>query len=118
MVLVHGYGGGGAIFYKLLKDLASYFHVYAVDLLGMGSSGRPQFPLKQASQNTEIAENFFIDSLKQWKEKIGIKGKYYLAGHSLGGYICSLYTMKYPDEIEKLILISPAGIPERPKEYS
>lgn len=49
LVLLHGYGGGGAVFYRMVKDLASMFHVYLVDLLGMGSSGRPEFPLRQAS---------------------------------------------------------------------
>ena len=41
LVLIHGYGAGGLIFYRILNDLSKYFHVYTVDLLGMGASGRP-----------------------------------------------------------------------------
>jgi pimeloyl-ACP methyl ester carboxylesterase len=43
MVLIAGYGAGGAIWYRIIKDLSIKFHLYFVDLLGMGSSGRPKF---------------------------------------------------------------------------
>jgi pimeloyl-ACP methyl ester carboxylesterase len=33
-----------------------------------------------------------------------------LIGHSQGGYIAGNYTVKYPQHIKKLILISPIGI--------
>ena len=36
MVLIHGYGGSSLLFYRILKDLARHFHVYMIDLLGMG----------------------------------------------------------------------------------
>lgn len=42
--------------------------------------------------------------------------KFYLCGHSLGGYICSLFTMKYQYYIEKLILLSPVGLSSNYKE--
>jgi pimeloyl-ACP methyl ester carboxylesterase len=43
MVLLHGYGAGAGIFYRVLKDLGQYFHLFVVDLLGMGASGRPKY---------------------------------------------------------------------------
>jgi pimeloyl-ACP methyl ester carboxylesterase len=43
MVLVHGYGAGGGVFFRVIKDLSKFFHLYVVDLLGMGASGRPEF---------------------------------------------------------------------------
>ena len=36
MILIHGFGGGAAIFYKILNELSNYFYIYAIDLLGMG----------------------------------------------------------------------------------
>ena len=118
LVLVHGYGGGGAIFYKMIKDLASRFHVYLVDLLGMGSSGRPEFPLRQACMSVQVAEDFFVNALYQWKERLGLRDKFVLAGHSFGGYISSVYAMRYPEQLSRLILISPVGVPEKPDSYS
>lgn len=38
-----------------------------------------------------------------------------LFGHSLGGYFATCYALKYPERVEKLILVSPAGIPEDPE---
>ena len=68
MVLVHGYGAGGAVFFRILKDLSHFFHLYVVDLLGMGCSGRPKYK----AFTPELAEDFFVNSLKVWKEKMGI----------------------------------------------
>ena len=42
-MLVHGYGGSGLIFYKIIKALASHFDVYLLDIIGMGASSRPKF---------------------------------------------------------------------------
>ena len=91
MVLVHGYGGGACIFYQILSDLANYFHIYAIDLLGMGASARPEF----GDLTVDETEDFFVNSIKKWKEKVGIQEKYYLAGHSMGGYISTCYAMRY-----------------------
>jgi cardiolipin-specific phospholipase len=88
--------------------------VYVVDLLGMGSSGRPTF----AAETPEQAEDFFVNSLKTWLDKMEIKEKFYLCGHSLGGYVSTVYTLRYPDNVEKLLLLSPVGIPERPDNFT
>lgn len=38
LVIVHGYGGSGMIFYKMFTQLQQHFHVYCIDILGMGRS--------------------------------------------------------------------------------
>jgi cardiolipin-specific phospholipase len=38
-----------------------------------------------------------------------------LVGHSLGGYLASAYTVRYPERVSGLILVSPAGIPRGPE---
>ena len=43
MVMIHGFGGGGAVFFKMMYHLSNYFEVIAIDLLGQGASGRPQY---------------------------------------------------------------------------
>lgn len=114
MVLTHGYGAGGAIFYRVLNDLSDYFHLYVIDLLGMGASGRPKYH----PTDVDTAEDFFVDSMKIWRERMDIKEKYYLAGHSLGGYVSAVYAMRYPEEIQKLMLLSPVGVPEKPQDFN
>jgi len=43
LVIVHGYGGSGIVFYKMFERLKQHFHVYLIDLLGMGRSSRNDF---------------------------------------------------------------------------
>lgn len=41
LVIVHGYGGSGALFYRVFEPLARHFRVYLFDVIGMGGSSRP-----------------------------------------------------------------------------
>ena len=34
IVMIHGFGGGGAIFYKMIKHLKEHYEVITIDLLG------------------------------------------------------------------------------------
>jgi pimeloyl-ACP methyl ester carboxylesterase len=38
LVLLHGYGGSGIIFWKIIKELASKYYLILVDIIGMGAS--------------------------------------------------------------------------------
>ncbi|RKP27054.1 Alpha/Beta hydrolase protein, partial [Syncephalis pseudoplumigaleata] len=118
LVLAHGYGAGLAYFYRNFAGLTRPgWRVYAIDWLGMGRSARVQFPSRPVKQTreeyAEMAEEFFIDSLERWRIAQGIE-KMTLAGHSMGGYMSSLYSLRYPERVERLVLISPVGIPEHP----
>lgn len=105
LVLVHGFGGCGALFYPILKDLSMNFRVFCIDLLGMGLSSRPEYNY----ETTEEAIDFFVESIEKWREALGLES-FYLAGHSLGGYISTQYSIRYQSRIKKLYLVSPAGI--------
>ena len=41
MVLIHGYGGSAIMFWKIFKPLSEHFHLYVLDVIGMGGSSRP-----------------------------------------------------------------------------
>ena len=41
LLLVHGFGGSGSLFYKVLRGLSESFYLIVIDLIGMGSSSRP-----------------------------------------------------------------------------
>ena len=117
LVLLHGYGAGLGFFYKNFEGLSRVrgWQLYALDLLGMGRSSRPPFKIKskqRAEQITE-AEDWFIDSLEEWRIKKNIH-RFTLVGHSMGGYMAVAYALKYPGRLNKLILASPVGIPEDP----
>lgn len=112
LVLLHGYGGSGLIFYKIIKDLASKHYLYIVDHLGMGRSSRPNFK----AFDTSSAEAFFVEPIEQLRKAMGLN-RFILAGHSFGGYIAGCYTLKYSEHVEKILFISAVGIPTQPKDY-
>jgi cardiolipin-specific phospholipase len=117
LVILHGYGAGLGFFYKNFEALsrAKGWQLYALDLLGMGRSSRPPFKIKAKTREEQIAEaeDWFADSLEEWRIKRKID-KFTLLGHSMGGYMAVAYALKYPGRLNKLVLASPVGIPEDP----
>ncbi|XP_029920433.1 1-acylglycerol-3-phosphate O-acyltransferase ABHD5 [Myripristis murdjan] len=109
LVLLHGFGGGVALWAQNLDSLSSGRLVYAVDLLGFGRSSRPQF-----STDPEGAEEQFLAALEEWREKVGLE-EMLLLGHNLGGYLSAAYTLKYPHRVKHLLLVEPWGFPARPE---
>lgn len=118
-ILLHGYGAGLGFFFRNFSALAQWagLHgsaVYAVDWLGMGRSARVPFSVKAKKDDipgrVRESESFFIDSLEQWRAKVGLE-KMTLIGHSLGAYFSVAYALKYPSRVNKLVLLSPAGVP-------
>ncbi|KAG6880434.1 hypothetical protein C0992_000036 [Termitomyces sp. T32_za158] len=121
-VVLHGYGAGLGFFYQNFPALANGAgrcgsSVYALDWLGMGRSARVPFTIKakrdDVSGRVAEAESFFVDSLEEWRRKMGLD-KMTLIGHSLGAYFSTAYALKYPTRVQKLILLSPAGVPRDP----
>ncbi|KAK4143326.1 Alpha/Beta hydrolase protein [Dichotomopilus funicola] len=117
LVMLHGYGAGLGFFYKNFEPLsrAPGWKLYALDMLGMGNSARPNFRIhaKEPKEKIAEAESWFIDALEEWRKARQIE-KFTLLGHSLGGYLAVSYALKYPGRLNKLILASPVGIPEDP----
>lgn len=115
LVIVHGYMNGALYFYRNLAGLANYFDtVVSVDLLGWGLSSRPSFD-RLIDNSVETAENFFVESLESWRSTNNIE-KMNLAGHSMGGYLSVAYCEKYPERVDQLLLLSPAGVPDDSQE--
>ena len=112
IVLIHGFGGSGMIFFRLFKRLKERYHVILIDLLGMGCSSRPEF----LARTKDEAEEYYIQSIEKWREKMEID-QLNIVAHSFGAYVASRYTLRYPEKVKKLILWSPHGMEPKPEDY-
>lgn len=133
LILLHGYMNGASYFYRNWGGLSGYFsNIHSLDWLGWGLSSRPVWKLQPRLQEqitvTNVsgssnddktgaaeAENVFVESLEAWRKANRID-KMILAGHSMGGYVSVAYTERYPERVERLILLSPVGVLEETEE--
>ena len=113
LVLTHGFASGLGYFFRNFPHLSVLnmdgISVYAIDWAGKGRSSRT--PMK--SLHLDDVEDYFVDSLEEWRIKMNIK-QMILFGHSFGGYLSTVYAIKYPMNVKTLILCSPVGFPEKP----
>jgi pimeloyl-ACP methyl ester carboxylesterase len=105
LVFLHGAGG---LFpdNPFLDALAKKYHVFAPELPGYGDS--------TGEDLLEDMLDFTLHTADVVAE-LGIE-KPHLVGHSMGGMIAAEMAAVAPDDLGKLVLVSPAGlwIPERP----
>ncbi|KAH8918489.1 alpha/beta-hydrolase [Atractiella rhizophila] len=121
IVIFHGYGAGLGFFLSNFESMAKFaaekgVPVHFVDWLGMGRSSRPSFKIKAKKDDVDgrvkETEDWFLGPMEEWREKMGIE-KMTLVGHSLGGYLSSVYALQNPSRVQRLVLLSPAGIPAK-----
>jgi pimeloyl-ACP methyl ester carboxylesterase len=117
LVLIHGYAQSASQFYATAPALASEYNgpVVAIDQIGCGLSTRNKWlggfgP----DSNVKEAESIFVEALEKWRVSMKYE-KVILCAHSMGAYTSVRYSERYPHRVDKLILLSPAGVPE-PKE--
>jgi len=60
--MIHGFGGTGMVFYRMIGVLRKYFRITTIDLLGQGASGRPNFHLNTGKDSIQ----FMINSIEAW----------------------------------------------------
>ena len=91
LLLIHGWGMHGGMWGSVTEKLAQYFHVYAVDLPGHGLSA--------------AMAHFDLDSVveclsAQFREPLTV------CGWSLGGQVALHWAMRYPQQVQRLILVA------------
>ena len=111
LVLIHGYGSGAVTWFKLIAKLRSMFHIYAIDLFGMGLSTRKDIKDYKMDDLAEL----YAESLEGWRRALNLEG-FVLMGHSLGGYIASHWVRLKNPPIKLLYLLSPAGFTNKEVE--
>ncbi|MCV0400858.1 MAG: alpha/beta hydrolase [Nitrosopumilus sp.] len=99
LVLLHGLGASSERWLNVLPYFSKDYSVIVPDLIGFGLSDKPTL---------DYTPELFTDFLEKFFAQTGI-ARLNLIGSSLGGQIAANYTSSHTEEIEKLILVSPAG---------
>jgi long-chain acyl-CoA synthetase len=100
IVFVHGYAGCAETWEYQINYFARDYRVIAPDLRGHGQSDAPY---------TSYTMPELVSDLQTIVEELNIQGKFILVGHSFGGSICVEYANKYPERLDKLVLIATGG---------
>ena len=105
LILLHGSGMNSIMWVDDIKKYSENFRVFAIDIIGeVGKSDEKRLPLKGP---------FYADWIKEVFDSLSIE-KAIIQGISLGGWLAAKFTIAYPERVEKLVLLCPAGIgPQR-----
>ncbi|WP_224484809.1 alpha/beta fold hydrolase [Robertkochia aurantiaca] len=101
ILLIHGLGSNAKAYKKMMPNFPDSYRVIAPDLPGYGSS--EQGDVEPGMRSFAGIIDSFINQLQLRNVT--------LVGHSMGGQIAmTLAVSDLPQEIERLVLIAPAGI--------
>jgi pimeloyl-ACP methyl ester carboxylesterase len=101
VVLVHGFSVPYFIYEPTFEFLTqSGFRVLRYDLFGRGYSDRP---------DTEYNIDLFVRQLHDLLDGLGFGDPVSLVGLSTGGPITATVTARFPERVNKLVLIDPVG---------
>lgn len=99
ILFIHGLASYIPAWKKNISELQHDYRCIAIDLPGYGRSSKG---------NYAGSMSFYAECVKLFCEKTAIS-KVHIAGHSMGGQIAMVTALKYPELVDKLILIAPAG---------
>lgn len=99
LVLLHGIGGNSLQWMPNIEALSRHFRTYAVD--NIYDFGRSVYTRPMQSPDD------FVNWLDEVFNTLGLGDKVNLMGLSYGGWIASQYALRFPDRLNKLVLLAP-----------
>lgn len=99
ILLIHGLGTNAKGWLRNIPELSRHARVIAVDLPGYGMSSKGAFPYSMA---------FHAQTCAGLLDALGIERAVWM-GHSMGGQISLTAALEFPDRVEAMVLLSPAG---------
>ncbi|GAB3295971.1 alpha/beta hydrolase [Hymenobacter humi] len=99
LIFIHGLSSYVRAWERSIPELSKTARCLAVDLPGYGKSSKGQYTGTM---------DFYAEVIHQFIQKLHLK-KVTLVGHSMGGQIAVTLALKYPADVQKLVLTSPAG---------
>jgi pimeloyl-ACP methyl ester carboxylesterase len=100
ILFLHGFGASLQTWETWAQALSKDYRVISVDLPGFGLTGEDPSGIYTDQRSVEVLEAFL--------KELNIP-KVVLVGNSMGGKLAWQFTARYPNQVAKLVLISPDG---------
>lgn len=97
LVLLHGVPTNTYLWRNIVPGLTFGNTIYTLDLMGFGLSEKPQ--------NVTYSIETYVSQLTKFLKNFHLQ-KPILVGHDIGAPIATLYTLRNPDNVRKLILMN------------
>jgi pimeloyl-ACP methyl ester carboxylesterase len=101
ILLIHGFGASFRHYRKLIPELSKDYKVYAIDLLGFGSSDKPLLDYKMEIWQEQIVH--FLEQVLYPGQQV------HLVGNSIGSLASLMVSSSYPDKVRSVTLLNCAG---------
>ncbi len=103
VVLLHGIAASGDDWRKVLPYLEQDYRCVTIDLLGFGSSPKPQWLGYNMDDH--------MRALYHTMNKLRLGSRFILIGHSLGSLLAARYATEHQANLSRLLLLSPPVYP-------
>jgi esterase len=102
LIILHGVFGSGENWLTVSKQFMPHFEVFLVDQRNHGRS----------PHTGEFSYDILVQDLYDFAQAQNLE-KFYLIGHSMGGKVAMKFARKFPEKLEKLVVVDIA-----PRYYS
>lgn len=97
LLFIHGWLGSWRYWWPSMQAMSAQHRSFAFDLWGFGDSSKaPELYTVDA----------YVAMIDQFIDQLGVARPVYIIGHSLGAAIGLRYTLKHPENVEKLVSIA------------
>lgn len=100
VLMLHGTGGHWETFVSNLGPFSAHFHCVAIDMVGNGFSGKP---------DVDYDIDLYVAHAMAVLDALSIETAS-IIGTSLGAWVAAAAALAHPDRVERLVLMSPAGL--------
>ena len=103
LIFLHGLPTSSHVWRNITPALTYGNTIYSLDLMGFGQSEKPQ--------NVSYSIETYVTQLTKFLENFHLENPI-LVGHDLGGVIATLYTIRNPGKVRKLVMMNAPLYPE------
>ncbi|KAF0849187.1 alpha/beta fold hydrolase [Nocardia caishijiensis] len=100
VLLIHGITDSSGTWAPVFDALAEHYTVIAPDLLGHGESAKPR---------ADYAVAAYANGMRDLLSVLGVE-RVSVVGHSLGGGVAMQFAYQFPEKVERIALVCPAGM--------